>query len=214
MTVDDQKKNFIQDQEHLDSFVYRWSTDRGLDPVKYSEIARNLFPNIQNHPISEDGAGSMLNHFRGRIDEEIKNTLQTTSLLLPPASAWGLEVAKHLAIVNTTGVAGSAALATQFHQQADFRNALISFAIGILISFVTLWLGSQTFLALLKQMPKRLTMLKSASNWDDYGAALNAVSMTRFKITGIATTIFGVFATGAAAWGTVLIIRALCGMSA
>lgn len=215
MTADDQKNHIIQDEDHLEEFAYRWSTDRGLDPVKYKEIAKNLFPDIQGRPMLESGAGMLLNHFRGRIEEEVRNTIQGTSMLLPPASAWGLEVTKHLAIINTTGVAGSAALLTRFDQQEEFSLALILFTIGILISLITLWSGSILFSALLKKMARRLEILRAASNWDDYGAALGTVvSAKGFKAISITAAVSGVCAAVMAFSGMIIIIRTLWGMPA
>lgn len=211
---DDQKNQIIQDQAHLDAFVYRWSTDRGLDPVKFQKVATKLIPDVHDRPVSESVVAVSLNHFYGRIDEEARGTTQALNMLVTPASAWGLEVVKHLAIINTTGIAGSAALLTRFDEEADFRYALILFTVGILISLLTLWLGSQVFSSLLKQLPKRMEILKSASNWDDYGAALGAVSFKKSKAFGMATTISGWCAAVVAISGIVIIIRVLWRMSA
>ena len=158
----------IKTDEEAKFIAYQWAAREGADPVQMAAYSVNCFK--RDGPLPEVFLLDSLRHFHAVTSDARRQWKDGAQEMWRLHTEWSIETVKHLAILNTGGVAGCAALlATQrVLNDVALRIGIVVFSIGLICTVLTFWLGSVAYSKRTKLMNDRVNELAKAADWKQY----------------------------------------------
>lgn len=203
----DPEKETIDSQEKLRAYVYRWSSNHGKDPIPMQKFAEQIFDNVATTPVTGEFVGISLKHFSGRASDVAQSFDQSFALAIGELTKWSIELCKLLALLATTGLAGSVAIRSLSTKQLSNISAYptILFAAALLFILACFWCTTNSYVTLSADLNRKRKSIRHIASWEEYGTALEFELSRKNKIWSRLGATFGWLSAMSSLTGLILL---------
>lgn len=161
----------ILSEEDARAFAYKWAGERQLDVARFCEYAENVF--AEHGPIPTQMLITSMQHFSIESSSTADYWQSFALRAWRESSLWSIETVKHLAMINTAGLAGTLTLLnggpTIGHD--SLRQASAFFIIGLLFALVCFWATTHGYGSRGQQAEERALAIRRSVSWKQYSDA-------------------------------------------